>query len=137
MPIDGRLVLEQAILLRPMRHGHDVDIVELGPALTPIAMGENLVTPDFTARLDLAPSRNRPMKQRIEARDTRAGLAGLDVFEESGKSADELARRQRFGDGEKLRQRYSCLSGTQRPKPVPEFRQEQTRALSAVNTRHS
>jgi hypothetical protein len=115
MPVDGRLVFEQAVLLRSMSHCHDVYVVELGSALTPIAMGENLMTPDFTARLDFAPSRNRPMKQRIEARDTRAGLAGLDVFKESRKSTDELANRQRFGDGEKFLERYSRLSRTSVP----------------------
>ena len=63
MSVDGRLVLEQAVLLRPMSYGHDIDVIELGPGLTPIAVGENLVTPNFAARLDLAPWRDRPMKQ--------------------------------------------------------------------------
>ena len=116
MAIDSRLVLEQAVLLRSMRHGHDVHIVELRPAFAPIAMGENLVTPDFAARLNFAPVRHRPMKQCVEARDARAGLAGLDVFEKSRESTDQLAIRQRFGDREETPQTIPRLRPHERSK---------------------
>jgi len=36
-----------------MRDGHDVHVAEFGTALTPIAMGENLVTTDLRSGMDL------------------------------------------------------------------------------------
>ncbi len=42
------------------------------------------------------------MEQRVEARDTRAGLVGLDVFEKSREATHEFASRKGFRNFEKF-----------------------------------
>ena len=91
-------------------------------------MGENLVTPNFTAGLNFSTSRDRPVKQGIKPGDSRAALAGLDVLQKGREPADELASGQRFGDGEKLLRAIPRLRRRERPKPAPEFHRAQTLA---------
>ena len=108
--VDRRLVRADAVAVGPVRHGHDVDVVEFRAALAPVAMGEDVVPADLAARLDLAARRHRPVEQRIEARDALAGPGGLHVLEEGREAADDLALVEALGDLEKDRQRQVGLA---------------------------
>src|SRR4029453_10015925 len=81
MPIDRRLMLEQALLFLAVRDRHDVHVFEFGAGLAPITMGQNVMAADFTAGFNFASGRDRPMKQRVKARDADSGLRRLYVLE--------------------------------------------------------
>ena len=83
MSIYRRFVFEEPLLIRAVRYGHDVDVLKLGTGFAPIAMGEDVMPTDFAACLNLATLRNRPVKQRIETRDTNASSRRFDVFQKS------------------------------------------------------
>ena len=72
MPINGGLVIEQQLLIRAVRNSHDVDVLEFRPRFAPVAMRQNMVAADFPTRLNFTTGRHRPMKQRVEPRDTHA-----------------------------------------------------------------
>src|SRR6266513_4191439 len=82
MSINGRFVLKQQLFVRSVRNSHDVYILEFRAGFAPIAMRQNMMSPDFAARLDFAPRRHRPMKKRVEARDTHSARGWLDVLQE-------------------------------------------------------
>ena len=65
-------------------------------------MRQNLVTPDFAARLYFPPGRHRPMKERVETCHPHSAGGRLHVFEESGESPDDFSFRQFFRDREKF-----------------------------------
>src|SRR6266542_5986235 len=61
--VDGLLVREHEILLRPVRHRHDVHVAELRAALAPVAVREDVEAPDLASRLDLAAGRHGPVEE--------------------------------------------------------------------------
>src|SRR4051795_6158143 len=75
--VDGRLVREHRVLLRSVRHGHDVHVAELWPALAPVAVREDVEASDLTAGLNLAARRHGPMEKRVESRHAFARLQRL------------------------------------------------------------
>jgi len=109
MRVDRGLVRADAVAVGAVGDGHDVDVVELGSAFAPVAVGEDVVPADLAARLDLAPGRDGPVDERVEAGDALAGRGRLDVLEEGGEAADDLALVQAFGDLEKDRQEQKIV----------------------------
>src|SRR4029079_19701988 len=109
MLVNCRLCREHRLLVSAMSHSHDVDVGELGSALTPVSMGENVVAPDFAARLDLTTFRNTPVKQRVVARDSRSRGGRCDVLEECREATDHSTLIQRTGDTHEFREGDSCL----------------------------
>ena len=107
--VDRRLVGADEIAVRAVGDGHDVDVLEFGAALAPVAVREDVVPPDFAARLDFAPGGHGPVEERVEAGDALAGRGRLDVLEESREAADHLALVEALGDFEKNRQRQVGL----------------------------
>src|SRR5581483_6078758 len=85
MGVDSRLVREHHVLVQPMRHGHDVDVVKLLAAFAPIRMRDDMVAPDFTARVELLSRWNRPVEQRIVARYPFVTRSLLHVLQECRK----------------------------------------------------
>ena len=83
MSVDRGLMIEQASLLGAVCDRHDVHIFEFWTGLAPVAMGENVVPPDFATNFDFAARRHRPMKQRIESCHPDPGLGRFDVLEKS------------------------------------------------------
>ena len=83
MSIYRRFVVEKQLFIRAVRNGHDVDVLKFGTGFAPIAMGENVMPADFAARFNLATRRHRPVKQRIETRDTNSTSRRFDVFQKS------------------------------------------------------
>ena len=69
MLIDSCFMIEQQLFIGAVRHGHDVDVLELRSGFAPVAMRQNAVTPDFAARFNLTTVRHCPMKQRIKSGD--------------------------------------------------------------------
>ena len=82
MLIDSCFVIEQWLFISAVRHRHDVDILEFRPGFAPVAMRQNVVTPDFATSLDFAALRNRPMKQCVESGDPHSARRRLDMFQE-------------------------------------------------------
>ena len=39
MPIHGGLMIEEQLLIRAMRHSHDIDVPEFGAGFAPVAVG--------------------------------------------------------------------------------------------------
>ena len=66
-------MLEKKLLVRPMRHGHDIDIAEFRARFAPVTMGQDMMPPDFAPCLDFAAGRYRPMKKSVEAGHPHAG----------------------------------------------------------------
>src|SRR4051812_49348290 len=52
VPIDRSLVFEEERLFRSVRDGHNVHVLELRSAFSPIAMRQNVMAPDFSPRFD-------------------------------------------------------------------------------------
>src|ERR1700730_6025552 len=107
MSIYRRLMLEQQLLIRAVRHRHDVHILELRSRLPPIAMSENVMPADFAAGLNLATFRDRPMKERVESRHSYATRGGFHMFEKCREPANDLARAQSFRDAIKFIERHA------------------------------
>ena len=72
MPIDSGFVVQQQLFVRAVRHCHDVDVPKFRAGLAPVAMRQDMMSPDFAARFNFAARRYRPMKQRVESRHTHA-----------------------------------------------------------------
>ena len=83
MLIDSCFMIEQQLFIGAVRHGHDVDVLELRSGFAPVAMRQNPVTPDFAARFNFTAERYRPMTQRVESRHAHTAHGWFDVFEES------------------------------------------------------
>src|ERR1051326_1112433 len=109
MLVDRLLVREHEILLRPVRHRHDVHVAELRAALAPVAMREDVEASDLASRLHLASRRHGPMKEPVEARHALAGLQRLHVLEKRREAADDLPRVQRLRDFVELLERHARL----------------------------
>ena len=72
MLVDRRLVRAHEIAVGAVRDGHDVDVVEFGAAFAPVTMGQDVMAPDFPARLVFASGGDRPVEERVEAGDALA-----------------------------------------------------------------
>ena len=72
MPIDSGFVVQQQLFIGAVRHGHDVHVPEFRARFAPVAMRQDMMSPDFAARFNFTAGRYRPMKQRIEPRHTNA-----------------------------------------------------------------
>src|ERR1700687_417682 len=107
MLVDGQLVREHEIFVRTMRHGHDVHITKLRPALAPVCVGENVMPAHLPSRLDLSPSWYTPMKQCVVSRDTFTGRGRFDVLQERRESSDHFTGAERSGDANEFLARES------------------------------
>src|ERR1043166_2384623 len=94
MPVNRRLMLEQARFFGAVRYCHDVHVFEFRSAFAPIAMGKNVIPPPFAPRLDLPTRRDGKMKQRVKTRDPHPGLRRFNVLEKGGEAPDDFARSQ-------------------------------------------
>ena len=121
MFVDGGLVRADEIAVSAVRDGHDVDVVEFGAALAPVAVGEDVVSADFAARLDFASGGNGPMEEGVEAGDALAGGGRLDVLEEGGEASDDFALVEAFGDLEENGQREIGLARAGLPQVLGDF----------------
>jgi len=65
-------MIQEQSLIRAVRDSHDVNIPEFRSRFAPVAMRQDMMSPDFSARLNFAAGRYRPMKQRVESRHTHA-----------------------------------------------------------------
>src|SRR5262249_1151512 len=114
--VDRRLVREYERLLGTMRDGHDVNVREFRPALAPVRVRDDVMTPDFATRLDFATFGNAPVKERVVARDARSTGRGLHVLEKSRKAANDFSLIQRSRDVKKFVERHLRLSRTRGPR---------------------
>ena len=119
--VDCRLVREHAFLLRAVADGHDVHVVEIRPALAPVAVREDRVPPHFAARLDLATRGHTPVEERVEFRHTLSGRARLHVLEESGEASDDLALVQILRHAAERLQIHARLRRARRPQARADF----------------
>src|SRR5688572_393765 len=87
MLVDRFLMLEHALLLRAMRDRHNIHVVEFRTAFAPVAVREDVMAPGFTAGLNLAPRRHRPMKERIKPRDALPARTRFHMLEERAEPA--------------------------------------------------
>src|SRR4029450_12499692 len=71
--------------------------------------------PAFAARFDFATRRHGPVKKRVESRDPYPTGRRLDVFEKSGKPADDPARVPLLGLVIKLIERDPSFFRAGRP----------------------
>src|SRR5690349_18877957 len=102
MRVDGVLMREHRRLVGAMRDGHDVHVRELGTALAPVTMREDVMPSNLTARFDFAAFGNAPVKERVVARHTRAAGGWLHVFEKRREAADDFALAQLARDAHEL-----------------------------------
>src|SRR5690606_31565251 len=98
MLIDGRLVGEHESLLGTVAPRHDVHIAELGAALTPVRMGEDVVPADLLPGLDLPARGNLPVEEGIVAGDPLPFGRGLVVLQEGGEPAYDPPLLERTSD---------------------------------------
>src|SRR5689334_4276186 len=99
-----------------MRDSHQVHVAELGAALAPVSVGENVMTADFAPRFDLAVRRHSPVEQRVVTRDTLSGSRWLHVLEESRESSDHFAIVERARDAQKFIVRDPGFFGALAPR---------------------
>ena len=121
MSIDRRLVLEEERFVRPVRDRHDVDVAKFRSGLAPVTMGQNLMPPDFAARLHFASRRHGPMKERVETRHPHSAGRRLHVLEKRGESPNDFAFRQILRDREKFLQRNARFLWPARSTVTREF----------------
>src|SRR6266403_4301584 len=127
MAIYRCFMLEQKLLIRAVSNRHDIDVLEVGARFPPVTMRQNVVPSYFAARFDLAPARNSPVKQGIKPRDANAAGRWFYMLEESGKTANDLPRIQRFRDAGKLVEGQARFLRARRPWPrLNLFRSELT-----------
>jgi hypothetical protein len=84
------------LFIGAVRHGHDVDVLELRSGFAPVAMRQNVVTANFSACFNFTTVRHRPMKERVESGDPHTASRRLDVFQEGRKAPDNFSRSQFF-----------------------------------------
>jgi hypothetical protein len=80
MSIYGRFMFEEQLFVGAVRNGHDVDVPEFGARLAPVTVSKNMMSANFTPRLNFATRRHGPMKKCVESRDTNAAHRWLDVI---------------------------------------------------------
>src|SRR5439155_16284509 len=82
----------------------------------PVAVGEDVVTADLAAGLDLAAGRHGPVEERVVARDALAARGFLDVLEERREAPKELSLVERLSDAAELIERDAGLLGARAPQ---------------------
>ena len=120
--VDGGFELHDAVLLRSMGDSHDVYVVELGASFAPVAVCETFVAADLCAHLFLASGGNSPVEEGVETGHTHPGLGGFDMFQERGKTAEQLALLERFGNSVEFIKGDTCLFGAGVPSGFTDFR---------------
>ncbi len=108
MSVNGGLVFEDAGLFGAMHHPHDIHVSELWTTLAPIRVSHAEMAADLATGFHFAAFRHGPVEQPVEAGDALAGGGWLHVFEESGKTADNLFRIERLGDFTKPVESHTC-----------------------------
>src|SRR4051794_19612398 len=102
MLVDRRLVFEQTRFLSPVRHRHDVHVLELGPAFAPITVRQNMMAPDFRAGLHFTPGWDGPVKEPVKSRYPHTASGGFHMLEKGRETADHLPAIERFCDRAKF-----------------------------------
>ena len=115
MLVDRSFVLQQQLLIGPVRDRHDVDVPEFRSRLAPVTVRENVMPPHFAARLNFASGRHRPMEKRIETGDAHAAGGRLDVLEKGRETSDDLSRVERLRDPAKFLRIEAGLPGPRLP----------------------
>src|SRR5439155_16665390 len=82
----------------------------------PVTVGEDVVTADLAAGLDLAAGRYGPVEERVVACDALAARGFLDVLEERREAPDELSLVERLSDAAELIERDAGLLGARSPQ---------------------
>ncbi len=121
MVVNRRLVGAHQVAVRAVGHGHDIDMIEFRAALAPVAVGQDMMTPDFLARLDFPSRRHRPVEEGVEAGDALAGGRRLDVLQEGRETPDDFALVEALRDLEENRQRQIGLARARFPKILADF----------------
>ena len=98
MGIDGSFMGKNDLFIGSMDDAHDVDISKVGTAFTPVTMGHAKVTTDFCAGILLHSFWNGPVKEAVVTGHFLARGGGLDVFEESRKTTDDLFSVEAVGN---------------------------------------
>src|SRR5687768_28676 len=60
MDVNRRLVLDDEVLVEPVRHRHHVDVAELSPAFAPVSVGEDMMPGDLASGFDFSALRHLP-----------------------------------------------------------------------------
>ena len=76
---------------------------------------------DLCADLFFAPDGNGPMEKGVETGHAHAGLRGFDMFQKSGKTAEQLAFLEGFGNGMELFEGHPGLFGARDPCGLADF----------------
>src|SRR4051812_6905437 len=105
-----------------MRHRHDVHVSKLGTGFPPIAMRQDVVTPNFSAGLQFAAGRHRPVEKRVETRHAGPGSRWLHMLEKSREPTDYFARSQFSRDRAKLMQAHPGFTRSLCPRVGLDFR---------------
>ena len=69
MSIDCILVAQQQRFVGSVGYRHDVDVIELGSGLAPVAVSQNVVPAHFAPDFNFASGWHRPMEQRVKPGD--------------------------------------------------------------------
>ena len=87
--VNGRFVRQHNGLVRSVHDAHHIHVVKLGTAFAPVGVRHDVMPAHFLPRLNLAPRRHGPVKQRVEAGDA---LAVLQRAELATRMAVEVER---------------------------------------------
>src|SRR5579875_142330 len=96
--VDRGLVRQDDVLFGPVRDAHDVDVVKLRAAFTPVGVRHDVMPADLAPCVELAAGRDRPMEERVIPRDASIPCDRFDVLEEGRKPADDAAPFQSVRD---------------------------------------
>ena len=108
-----------------VRHRHDIHVFKLPARFAAVAMGEEVVPPNFAARLDLASGRHSPTKECVETRHAHPGLRWLDMLEKRREPSDDFSRPEIFRHPTKFVERNARFFRTLFPWRRPDlFRRE-------------
>ncbi len=90
--VDGGFVGEDFFAVGAVGDAHDVDVVELRAAFTPVAVGHDVKAADLAARIILAARGDGPMEKGVVLGNAFACGVGLYVLEEGGETSDDAPR---------------------------------------------
>jgi len=68
MFVDGRLVLENELLVRTVGNRHQIHVRELRPTFTPVRVRQNVMPANLLPGFDLSTGRNPPVEKRVVSR---------------------------------------------------------------------
>ena len=115
MLVNRGFVGQHGILVGAVNDTHDVHIGKAVTTFTPVGMGHDRMTSDFSARAFLHAFWHLPVKQSIEAGDADAGGAGFDMLKEGGEASDDAFLVELPGDFAEALQRNTSIPGAARP----------------------